>query len=211
MPIGTVEQVEGKVGNAAKFTFTEQAAGFFNAGFAPNAAWNDAAGFSFWVKGDGSKNCGGLEFIDGDDYALRYGYCFPIELHRVGQDHRAVERPDARNWPARWSTPRRGFAPSKFRNVWFGKWFYWRSYPACSFTIEQMALEKKIDRDTADYTPKRRPACRECWPSSRRTSRSPSSPWATRSRTRGTGQTSKDLGQGAHQGTEGQGCGSKCR
>jgi lysophospholipase L1-like esterase len=43
---------------------------------------------------------------------------------------------------------------SRFRNVWIGKWFYWREYPACSFTIERMALEKHIDRDAADYTPK---------------------------------------------------------
>ena len=42
---------------------------------------------------------------------------------------------------------RRGFAPSRFRNVWIGKWFYWREYPACSFSIERMALEKQIDRD----------------------------------------------------------------
>ncbi|MFH1923685.1 MAG: SGNH/GDSL hydrolase family protein [Planctomycetota bacterium] len=41
----------------------------------------------------------------------------------------------------------------RFRNVWIGKWFYWREYPACSFTIERMALEKHIDRDATDYTP----------------------------------------------------------
>jgi lysophospholipase L1-like esterase len=37
--------------------------------------------------------------------------------------------------------------------VWIGKWFYWREYPACSFTIERMALEKHIDCPAADYAP----------------------------------------------------------
>ena len=53
-----------------------------------------------------------------------------------------------------------GYAPSRFRNVWVGKWFYWREHPACSFTIERMQLEKKIDRDTTADTPQQPRGCR---------------------------------------------------
>ena len=82
VPIGTVELVEGKIGKACRFSFgTNNQSGFFTASVRPTPGWNQAAGLSFWVKGDGSTNWGGLELIDGSDYALRYGYCFPIYDH----------------------------------------------------------------------------------------------------------------------------------
>jgi lysophospholipase L1-like esterase len=46
-----------------------------------------------------------------------------------------------------------GYAPSRFGNLWFGKWFYWREFPACSFAIDQVALEPTLPLDTTDYTP----------------------------------------------------------
>jgi lysophospholipase L1-like esterase len=109
-----------------------------------NEAWDRAAGFSFWVKGDGSSNFGGIELIDRDNFSLRYAYCFPIH---------------STNWQkiiVPWSdlTPElagplvdaaHGYAPSHFGNFWFGKWFYWRDYPAISYSIDQVQLEKTID------------------------------------------------------------------
>ena len=146
VPAGTAESVEGKFGKAVKFTFTEGARGGWMMGRVrgDTAAWDRAAGFSFWVKGDGSKSWGGIELIDKDDFGLRYAYCFPI---------------DSTEWRkvvVRWSdlTPelaapvvgaKVGFAPSRFGNLWFGKWFYWRDYPAHSYTIDHVALEPTID------------------------------------------------------------------
>ena len=64
-PIGTVELVEGKVGRACRFNFgTNNQSGFFTASVRPTLAWDQAAGLSFWVKGDGSTNWGGLELIE---------------------------------------------------------------------------------------------------------------------------------------------------
>src|SRR5580765_8458134 len=129
VPAGTAELVEGKFGKALKLAFVESTGPqFFTAWAKPTEDWNQYDGFSFWVKGDGSKNCGGLEFIDGDDFRLRYGFCFPIASTEWTKISVA------------WSdlTPeldgplvdaQHGFAPGKFRNVWFGKWFYWREYP----------------------------------------------------------------------------------
>jgi lysophospholipase L1-like esterase len=145
VPAGTAEVVEGKIGKAVKFTFTEGLKGaFMNAAMTPNAEFDAADGFSFWVQGDGSRSWGGIELIDNSDYKLRYGYAFPI---------------DSKDWKqikVRWSdlTPeltgplvdaKSGYAPSKFGNLWFGKWNYWRDYPGHSFTIDQIALEKKIE------------------------------------------------------------------
>jgi len=80
MPAGTVELAEGKVGKACKFTFVEGASSGFATAWVPaKANWDQAAGFSFWVKGDGSSSWGGIELIDGEDYGLRYAYCFPID------------------------------------------------------------------------------------------------------------------------------------
>lgn len=154
-PAGRVELIDGQFGKACKFSFVESTGPqFFTAWVNPKENWDEYEGFRFWVKGDGSANCGGLEFIDRDNFGLRYGYCFPINST------------DWVKFTVPWSDlvpelngplvdARAGYAPSKFRNVWFGKWFYWREHPACSFAVERMALEKKIPRDSADYTPKR--------------------------------------------------------
>src|SRR4051794_6902437 len=65
---GTAELVEGKSGKAIRFTFAKDARSTFFPGTARgNAEWDKAAGFSFWVKGDGSDAFGGLEFIYEDD------------------------------------------------------------------------------------------------------------------------------------------------
>ena len=93
VPAGRVELVDGQFGKACKFSFVESTGPqFFTAWVNPRENWDQYEGFSFWVKGDGSKGCGGLEFIDGNDYALRYGYCFPIESTEWVKIIRAVER-----------------------------------------------------------------------------------------------------------------------
>ena len=153
-PGGTVELVDGKFGKACKFTFIEGAqGGFFTAWVNATADWDKAAGFSFWVKGDGSASWGGIELIDGENYGFRYGYCFPIDSTEwkkitVPWADLIPELP-----PADFVNAKAGYAPSKFRNFWFGKWFYWHDYPAQSFTIDQVALEPEIPVDTKDYTP----------------------------------------------------------
>src|SRR5687768_11490254 len=80
VPTGNAELVEGKFGKAVKFSFIDAPrGGFFTGTIKGNPSWNDAAGFSFWVKGDGSNTWGGIEIIDKTDFGLRYGYCFPID------------------------------------------------------------------------------------------------------------------------------------
>lgn len=153
LPAGTVELVDGQVGQACKFSFVASTGPqFFTAWVNPSEDWDQYAGFSFWVKGDGSQSCGGLEFIDGNDYGLRFGYCFPIE----STDWVKIFVPWGDLVPelsASTVDAKRGFAPSRFRNLWIGKWFYWREHPACSFAIERMTLEKHIDRGATDATP----------------------------------------------------------
>lgn len=156
VPVGAIEVVDGKFSKACRFAFVPNArSGFFTAGVKATTAWDQAAGISFWVKGDGSQSWGGLEMIDGSNYALRYGYCFPID----STEWRKITIP----WydlvpelPAgQLVDPKDGYAPSKFGNFWFGKWFYWRDYPACSFAIDQVVLEPSLTVDRTDYTPKR--------------------------------------------------------
>jgi len=153
-PVGTVEVTGGKFGDACRFEFVENArSGFFTAGVRATSQWDEAAGISFWVKGDGSSNWGGLELIDASNYALRYGFCFPID----STEWRKITVP----WcdlvpelPAGAPVDARlGYPPSEFGNLWFGKWCYWGQYPAHSFTIDQIALEKDIPVDAKDYTP----------------------------------------------------------
>jgi lysophospholipase L1-like esterase len=37
-----------------------------------------------------------------------------------------------------------GYRPSRLGNFWFGKFYYWKDYPAHSFAVDQIALEAKI-------------------------------------------------------------------
>ena len=49
--------------------------------------------------------------------------------------------------------PTKGTPPSKFIAMSLGKWFFWRDYPAYSYTIENIVLEKKIaPAVTTEYT-----------------------------------------------------------
>ena len=153
-PIGSVEVVPGKFGGACLFRFEPDAlSGFFTAGVRGSEDWDRAEGLSFWVKGDGSANWGGLELIDGSNYALRYGYCFPID----STEWRKITVPWCDLIPelpaGQPVSSQDGYRPSQFGNLWFGKWNYWREYPARSFTVDQVALEAGVPVDRTDYTP----------------------------------------------------------
>jgi len=151
---GKVEVVPGKFGGACQFSFVDNAVGgFFTASVGADSRWDEAAGISFWVKGDGSSSWGGLELIDASDYGLRYGYCFPIDSTEwrkitVPWCDLVPELPAGQPVDAR-----AGYAPSAFGNLWFGKWYYWGDYPAHAFAIDQIALERNIPVDSQDYTP----------------------------------------------------------
>jgi lysophospholipase L1-like esterase len=151
---GTVELAEGKFGKACKFTFEKDASGgFFVASVRATPEWDKAAGISFWLKGDGSKNFGGIELIDGSDYGLRYAAAFPLD----STEWRKIAIPWCDFIPelpkAKLLAVPGGYAPSGFGNFWLGKWWTWRDYPAWSATIDQVALEPTIALDTTDYTP----------------------------------------------------------
>ena len=153
-PVGTVELVPGKFGQACKFSFVANASGgFFTKWLKGTPEWDQAAGLSFWVKGDGSDSWGGLEMIDADNYTLRYGYCFPVN----STDWRKIVVPWRDLIPelpaGKPVDPKAGYPPSHFANLWFGKWYYWRDYPAHSFTIDQIALEPTVPPPPAPALP----------------------------------------------------------
>jgi len=150
------EFVEGKVGKAVKFAFDEGSSGAFC--ITPihgTPEWDQAAGFSFWVKGDGSKHFGGMQFIWNEDYAARYDLMFPID----GTDWRKITVawrdlvPVMSSPNSKPLDPKAGHAPSKLSGPWFGKWWYWKDYPAHSYAVDEMRLEPKIALDTGLYLP----------------------------------------------------------
>src|SRR3954452_6084285 len=159
---GKAELVEGKVGKAVRFSFAKDArSAFFTGNLRGGPAWDKAAGLSFWVKGDGSDHFGGLQLIYDDDYAVRYDYCFPIkdtEWTKITVAWREFVPvlPGLRSRPLGPG----GNRPSKVSAVWFGKWWYWRDYPAHSFAIDEIRLEEKIERDTKEHRPEGAPLAR---------------------------------------------------
>lgn len=159
---GRVEVVEGHSGKALRFVFPEGKSVFAMRPARATPEWDDAAGFSFWVKGDGANGFGGLQLIWGEDYSLRYDYAFPIEST------------EWRKITVAWSelipvlpTPNAkpiarvgGNAPSKLSQLWWGKWWYWREAGPHSFAVDDLRLEKAIAADTTDYTPAGPPLAR---------------------------------------------------
>jgi acyl-CoA thioesterase-1 len=145
----------GKVGQAVEFSFEKDARStFFTSNLHGTPEWDKAAGFSFWVKGDGSKSCGGLQFIYDDDYAVRYDFAFPISSTEwtkvtVAWEDLAPVLPGEKSIPL----GKDGNAPSKLSGLWFGRWWYWGDYPAHSFAIDDIRLEEKIERSAIDASP----------------------------------------------------------
>jgi lysophospholipase L1-like esterase len=147
---GILEVVTGKFGTAQQFKFEKEARStFFTSNFRGQPNWDEAAGFSFWVKGDGSQSFGGLEFIYDDDYAVRYDLMFSTSSKDwvkvvVAWDDLIPVLPGAKCKPMVVKT---GNKPSKLSALFVGKWWYWQDYPAHTFTIDGFSLEKEILRD----------------------------------------------------------------
>ena len=157
-----VTLVPGKVGQALTFSFDNDCQSVFIQGHVPGSPdWDKAAGFSFWVKGDGSDHLGGIEMIWNGDYGQRYGYAFPIN----GTEWRKVVVPWRDLTPelggiAKGIDPVNGNAPSKLGPITFGKWWYWKDYAAHSYTIDDIRLVPTIPLDNSPYRPVGAPLAR---------------------------------------------------
>lgn len=160
---GKLELVEGKVGQALKFSFDNQCSGVWFMGMVrARPEWDSAAGFSFWVKGDGSDHLGGVQFVWGEDYGLRYTCAFPIdstEWQKITVAWRDLV-PVLPHPNAKLIDPKNGHAPSRFGNLWFGKWFFWKDYAAHAYALDEIRLEPSLLLDTSDYAPAAAPLAR---------------------------------------------------
>lgn len=159
---GTAELVDGKVGKAVKFTLDKDArSAFFTGRVRGTAEWDKAAGFSFWVKGDGTDCFAGLQLIHDDDFAVRYDLCFPVK----GTEWQKVTAAWADFVPVLPGPKAKplgagGNAASKVSALWLGKWWYWGDYPAHTFTVDEIRLEPAVERDAKDYRPDGDPLAR---------------------------------------------------
>jgi lysophospholipase L1-like esterase len=150
------ELVEGKDGKAVRFSFDRDARGAFcTSNLHGTPAWDEAAGLSFWVKGDGSDHLGGVELIYDDDYAVRYDAAFPLKSREwtkivIPWRDLVPVLPGPKSKPL---DPHSGNRPSKITGLWFGKWWYWGDYPAVSFAIDDLRLEPTINLDPNDRRP----------------------------------------------------------
>ena len=153
-PVGTVKLIKGKVGPAARMHFVaESRGGYFRLPLRADSSWNKAAGFSFWVKGDGSDGPGGLALVDRKQIHARYLFEFPLDSTKWRQ----FLVPWCDLLPgspyARLIDPRRGYKPSGFGAIWFGKAPYLPTWPAHTFAVDGFRLEAEIPVDTTNYRP----------------------------------------------------------
>lgn len=145
----TSEAVEGRFGRAVRLTFPDKCMNlYFRTRVRGAPEWDACDGFSFWVKGDGSKEFGCLQFIWNEDYAARYDCAFALD----STEWRKVVVP----WSDLVPVLPRGSClflgkgegrnpPSKLSQLWIGKWWYWKQYGAHSFAVDRFQLEPKID------------------------------------------------------------------
>lgn len=159
---GQVELVPGKIGNALKFSFPNDCMNVMMTGHVSGKPeWDNAAGFSFWVKGDGSDHLGGIEFIWNGDYSTRYACAFPIdstEWKKVVVPWRDLIPEMGKT--AQFVAAKNGNAPSKLGPLLFGKWWYWKDYAAHSYAIDEIRLEPAIAMDNREYRPAGAPLAR---------------------------------------------------
>lgn len=142
---GAIELVDGHAAKALKFSFQKDCRSAFATSKIKGAPeWDNAAGFSFWVKGDGSDHLGGIEIVYDNDFSVRYGYAFPIDSTEWKQIVVPWKDliPETCNDKAKPLVTAN--APSKISGFWFGKWWYWRDYAAHSYTIDDIRLEPKM-------------------------------------------------------------------
>ena len=157
------EQIAGHTGAAIQLNFSAEGASSFAMGRVRGGPeWDQAAGISFWVKGDGSTARGAIQFVWNDDYAVRYDASFPItatEWTKVVIPWRDLI-PVAANEKSVPLDPAGERKPSQLGQIWFGKWWYWREYPAHGYAVDDLCLEPVIALDATDYRPSGSPLAR---------------------------------------------------
>lgn len=158
-----VEAVAGQVGKAVQLTFAAECTSTFAMGrVRGRPEWDRAAGISFRVKGDGSTTMGALQFVWNDDYAVRYDAAFPISTSEwtrvVIPWHDLI--PVTANEKSVPLDPAGERKPSQLGQIWFGKWWYWREYPAHGYAIDDLRLEPAIPVDIGDHRPPGAPLAR---------------------------------------------------
>ena len=142
----TVSVVQGHSGKALKLDFAEDARGaFVPSRVRGSADWDKAAGFSFWVKDDGSGHLSGLEVVWNEDYSRRYALAFRIDSTEWKQVQVRWSDlvPETTAAPEGIGTP--GLEASKLGPIRYGKWHYWSDYAAHSYTIDDIRLEPTIE------------------------------------------------------------------
>jgi lysophospholipase L1-like esterase len=142
-----VEVVDGRVGKALAFSFHDGCRNSFISGPVRGGPdWDRAAGISFWVKGDGSSHCGGVQLVWNEDYTQRYDAAFPIDgtawtkvVLAWSDLIPALSNPASAPLDAHGDHP-----PSRLGRLWFGKWWYWGDYAAHRYAIDDIRLEPVI-------------------------------------------------------------------
>jgi lysophospholipase L1-like esterase len=160
---GGVALVAGQSGQAVEFRFDQGSRSNFALGrIRGTPEWDKAAGFSFLVKGDGSKSWGGIQFIYNDDFSVRYDVLFPVESTRwtrvtIAWSDLIPVLPGPKSKPL---DPAGENRPSRLSALWFGKWWYHRDYPAHKFAVDDLRLEPSIARAGGDQKPAGHPLAR---------------------------------------------------
>lgn len=110
------------------------------------AAWDAAAGISFWFRGDGSDGFVAVCLLD-DTFTKRYAAL--VSLKEKGWRRVSLRWADfvPEVLTADWlGQPGGNMKPSDVRALWVGRWFYLQPWSKCSFALDDLLLEQAIDR-----------------------------------------------------------------
>jgi lysophospholipase L1-like esterase len=138
---------EGHLGGAIRVRFFEssqpQVVGVSVPG---GAAWDQAAGLSFWLKGDGSGEFIGVFVLD-ETFTQHHVALVGLSEREWRQVRVRWEDLVPETLGADWlGQPEGRLTPSGARALWLGRWFYMRPYSRCSFQVDEFRLEENLVR-----------------------------------------------------------------
>ncbi|MBE7466648.1 MAG: CIA30 family protein [Planctomycetes bacterium] len=144
-PPPEVQAVEAPSGKALHFRFAESRQPHFaGRSFVADESWDRAAGISFRFRGNGSDDFVAVSLVD-ETFTMRYAALIGLQ----SKEWRTVRLRWTDFVPevvtADWfGAPGTAMQPSKIRGIWFGRWFYFKPWAACTFELDELALEAEI-------------------------------------------------------------------
>jgi lysophospholipase L1-like esterase len=137
---------DGRTGGAVRFTFFESSQAQSAGRVVQADGWDKARGLSFWFRGDGSASFVAIELLD-ENYTQRHAALVGLSSaewrHVVLAWEDFIPETVTGDW---FGSEGARFTPSGVKALWFGRSSYLKPWSACTFDVDELRLEERIER-----------------------------------------------------------------